>query len=97
MKECGDAGVEEQVRHAWRLIYGREPVTEELEAGAAFLTMQTAHYTLEPAKFERSAGPAETAAAPAGSWASPPGACADERERVFVFGLKHSGRRIQRR
>ncbi len=72
MKECGDAGVEEQVRHAWRLIYGREPVTDELEAGAAFLTMQTAHYTLEPAKFERSAGPAETTAAPAGSWASPP-------------------------
>jgi hypothetical protein len=65
MKECGDAGVEEQVRHAWRLIYGREPVTEELEAGAAFLTMQTAHYTVEPAKFEKSAGPAETTAAPA--------------------------------
>jgi hypothetical protein len=60
MKECGDATVEEQVRHAWRLVYGREPVTEELEAGAAFLTMQTAHYTVEPAKFEKTAGPAET-------------------------------------
>ena len=61
--ECGDASVEEQVRHAWRTIYGREPVTEELEAGAAFLTMQTAHYTVEPAKFEKSAGPVEKAAA----------------------------------
>lgn len=65
MKECGDATVEEQVRHAWRLVYGREPVTEELEAGAAFLTMQTAHYTVEPAKFEKTAGPAETTAASA--------------------------------
>jgi len=65
IKECGDASVEEQVRHAWRLVYGREPVTEELEAGAAFLTMQTAHYTVEPAKFEKTTGPAETTAASA--------------------------------
>lgn len=65
MKECGDASVEEQVRHAWRLVYGREPVTEEAEAAAAFLTMQTAHYTMEPAKFEKSAGPAEANPAPA--------------------------------
>ncbi len=65
MKECGDASVEDQVRHAWRLIYGREPVTEEAEAAAAFLTMQTAHYTVEPAKFEKSAGPAEANPAPA--------------------------------
>lgn len=65
MKECGDASVEEQVRHAWRLVYGREPVTEEAEAAAAFLTMQTAHYTVEPAKFEKSAGPAEANPAPA--------------------------------
>jgi cytochrome c553 len=64
-KECGDAPIEEQVRHAWRLVFGREPVTEELESGIAFLTMQTAHYTVEPAKFEKSAGPAEAAPAPA--------------------------------
>lgn len=65
MKECGDATIEEQVRHAWRVVYGREPVTEELESGAAFLTMQTAHYTVEPAKFEKAAGPAEANPAPA--------------------------------
>jgi hypothetical protein len=65
VEECGDAPVEEQVRRAWQLVYGREPVTEEVEAGIAFLTLQTAHYTVEPAKFEKVAGPAETTEAPA--------------------------------
>jgi len=65
MRECGDAPVEEQVRQAWRLVFGREPVTEEAESAAAFLTMQTAHYTVAPAKFEKSAGPAEANPAPA--------------------------------
>ncbi len=64
MKECGGASYEEQVRHAWRLVYGREASSEELEAGVAFLTLQTAHYTVEPAKLEKSAGPAEKTDAP---------------------------------
>ncbi len=64
MKECGEVPTEEQVRHAWRLVYGREPSSEEVEAGVSFLTLQTAHYTVQPAKLEKAAGPAETADAP---------------------------------
>lgn len=61
----GSAPVEEQVRHAWRLAYGREPDSGELEAGVSFLTTQTAYYTAHPAKLERSVGPAEKKTAPA--------------------------------
>ncbi|MCB1204217.1 MAG: PSD1 domain-containing protein [Verrucomicrobiae bacterium] len=64
-KECGDAPVEEQVRRAWQIVYGRDPVSEELESGIAFLTMQTAHYMVEPARFEKSAGPIDPNPAPA--------------------------------
>ncbi len=64
MKECGDAPVEEQVRQAWRLAYGREPSAEEAKAGADFLSLQTEHYVAHPAKLEKAAGPPEKADAP---------------------------------
>jgi hypothetical protein len=62
-KECAGASIDETIKHAWKLAYGREPSDIELSEAADFLTLQTAYYTVVPTTLERLSGPVSTEAA----------------------------------
>lgn len=56
-KESVKASIEDTIKHAWKLAYGRSPDERELSEASDFLTLQTAFYTVEPATLERLSGP----------------------------------------
>lgn len=56
-KECADASIEDTIKLAWKLAYGRNPSDKEMSEASDFLILQTAFYTVEPTTLERLSGP----------------------------------------